>query len=163
MENEYKNLHENRMSVDPMYRLFMEPYSFVDKDAVFIDTLLSLCVEFIYKRYGDKLKSVHRIYTLLINDEDPVLQSDYKIKTFALIFILQWEPELRQEIIKMYNDQSSYVLLKGSYHFAAFMCRMDDNIDMTLNFPYSKYNICGIVHNFVQAAIREYFMGPTKR
>lgn len=166
-ESQMEIQHQKRLKSDPIYRIFMEPFSLVDDNEVFIDTILSLSIEFVYKKYGQQfvLKdcTLEKVYKLLLSSEQ-ALQQDVEIKTFALIFIIHYEPELRAELVKMYDDTEPVnEVWGGSDHFTSWIFRMEQNIDMTLRFPYDVNNIQTVVRNFVTAAKMEYFMGPTSR
>lgn len=157
IDYDVREIHEERLQIDPIYRLLLEPNSIVE-NSIYIDTLLALCIKYLYKLYGTDFihanSVLEKVYALLLTT------SDNDVKTFTIIFFLQWEPALREEVKKMYKD-SPYHLNGGTNQFFRFMTRMEDNIAKTLHFPFDKYNIFHIVTNFCRAARHEYIMGPT--
>lgn len=164
MEDEsIANVHEMRCTVDPLYRILFAPGSVVieeetGEEVVFLDHTLSLCIEYVKTKYGSPLmdgRAVARIYNLY---NTPVV--DATGKTFALLFILRWEPELYKALVSMYVNDSPYTMNGGSRQFDRLMARIEDFINTTLSWHYNKCNITDIVRNFVSSARKEYLMGP---
>ena len=150
-------IHENKSKKDPIYCLLFNP-SYIEEGETlaFADRLMELCMEYTTKRYGDLLlcnNIVARIYKLL----EQTISNDYNVKIFAILFILQWESELAEQVCLLYKDTEDFY--NGNY-FKRVMLRVYTYIEQTLNFPYNKHNIITTVNNFVLAVQKDYMMGP---
>lgn len=151
MDKALLEIHDKRVAEDPIYRLL--------NDIEFADEILELSIEYVSKRYGERLTTsilVQRIYKLLLTTDD------HKAKIFAIFFILSWELEFQHEITKLYTTVNSQDGIYNAFYFGKFMCRVSQYVDMTLNFPYHKFNIVPTLNNFVSAVHQDYLMGPSK-
>jgi len=130
----------------------------------FIDELLGLAIQYIQKRYGPKLmvgKVIKRTFELIQSTGDQTIETDYTIKQFTLLFIVQHEREFASEIEKHYTDGGLFGN-EGKKQFRIFMCKMKEFVEQTLNFAYHKSNIVTTIDNFVMEARKQYIMGPRK-
>mgnify|MGYP000844840139 CR=1 FL=1 len=152
-------IHIKRYSADPMYRILFAPET-IEENVCFIDKLLELAIVYIQKRYGPKLmegKVINRVFTLLLSNDDETIATDYKIKQFALLFIMQYEREFADRIAEWYTEGGLFEN-EGPNQFRRFMCKMEEYMDKTLNFAYHKSNIVGTINEFTREAAKEYIM-----
>jgi len=143
------NLQVKRCEGDPMFSILFYPETCVDK-------LLNMAIMYIQKRYGTRLmegKVISRVFTLALSSDI----DDYKIKQFALIFIMQYEREFADTIAESYTNEGLFGE-EGVNQFRRFMCKMEEYIDKTLNFAYHKSNIVGTINEFIKEASKEYTM-----
>ena len=162
MNEALENIHLERSSKDPIYCLLFNP-SFVEKDQTlpFITRLTKLCVEYIETVYGEKLmcnRVVNRVCKLLKDLEDN--PRVYNIKIFMILFTLNWEPELTDQIGVLYETSNDTIYT--SNYFKLIMIRISTYIEQTLIFPYNKFNMITTANNFVMAVRKDYMMGPSK-
>ncbi len=154
-----------RCNADPVYKLLFYPNTYdKEEECCFIDNLLNMCIEYIKKRYGPKLMENRvnkRVYDIIQTVNDITIQKDYTMKKLVILFIVQYERELSDTIVESYTD-GGYFGDKGSQHFRSFMCKIDENVDKTLNFAFHKHNVVTTVNNFVIAASKEYMMDQNK-
>ena len=155
------DIQTKRCEADPMYRILFYPETIDESDGRrYIDKLLELGIMYIQKKYGPRLmekKVIRRVFALIQSNDDETISTDYRIKQFALLFIMQYEREFANTIAELYTDEGLFGN-EGQNQFRRFMCKMEEYIDMTLNFAYHKSNIVGTINEFTKEASKEYIM-----
>jgi len=161
-ETDWKKIKENRFKSDPFYKLLFDTNgTFEDKPNVkFIDELLQTGVKIIYKKYGQtiqKNKHISIIFKLLKPNKYNGLDKD--IKLFALLLMINREPELADCIESFYNIDGGLFEENGPRMFRKTMILVRENIDITFNFPYCVANIVEIINNFILSVKMKYACG----
>lgn len=144
------NIHNARCDADIMYSVLYFPSKCIDE-------LLDYCIQALRRRYGSAFNeciNIQRMITLL---QTPNLL-DYRVKQFALMFILYKERDLCDAIAELYDEESPFNVF-GVEQFQALMLMVDRWVPMTLNFPYSEANVSNIVSNFVEECSVQYLTG----
>jgi hypothetical protein len=141
-------IQQQRCENDPIYAILYDPD--------FLDELLKLCILVVYKKYGSTFKndpSLSHVFHLLQNTKDD------SIKRIAVIFFIVWESDIHHAVKNMYGDEGIFQK-NGKLHFEKFVVKMEEFVDKTIKFAYSKYNIIHVVNNFDTGIKKEYLMGP---
>jgi hypothetical protein len=152
MMEEKNKIIKKRCENDPMYTLIFE-----ENSNNFMNDLLELCIQIVYKKYGTIIlsdKSISYVFNLLKETK-----TDNKIKRVAIIFFIVWETEIYNAVKNMYGNEGIFKE-NGKSHFDKFISKMNEFVEKTIKFPYSKYNIVETINSFDQSMIKEYIMGP---
>lgn len=156
MKEALDKIHEKKSREDPIYCLLFNP-SFIDDNETmpFIDAFTRVCVEYIELKYGDLLLCnvvSKRVLNLIHSDDKTEV---YNAKVFTVLFILQTEPELLDQVCNLYTTTDMY----NANYFKRIMMRVEVYIDQTLTFPYNKFNMITTINNFVSTVKKDYMMG----
>jgi hypothetical protein len=118
--------------------------------------LLDTAMDVIRKRYG-----ANRINTRVISRVFELLEhtTDDKARLFALLFMTHWETSISNGLEATFDGKGMFKRDEVA-HFRAFLIRVGAFIDMTLKFPYNKFNAIEILENFLESTKLEYVMGP---
>lgn len=165
-ETAQQKIHEQRMDNDPIYQLLLFPHTPLevhDDDTqellyvtTFVDRLLNGIMEMLHKKYGESYAT-----DPLICDMFTTLQSDHcgpRLKVFALLFIIKWEPEVTELIRDLYDEENAP--FGGIEQFNHLLRILDGWIASIKMSAYSQFDIVPRVENFVDLATIEYIMGP---
>jgi len=148
---------------DPFYRLLVAPNkTFEDnKDVKLIDMLLQTGFDMIYTKCGKtrigKQTHIKTIFKLLLSPKYD--GCDSTIKMFALLFILNHEPELANTIEKFYDRNGGLFQEKGPQIFRKAMIEIKSNINKTFECAYNQANIIKVVEEFMYYAHIKYTCG----
>jgi hypothetical protein len=162
MSEECEKIKQNRRDCDPFYKLLVDINgTFKDKpDVKFIDELLRTGIEIIHKKYGKAIqdnKHISIIFKLLVSDRFD--GCDYMIKLFALLVMINHEPELANAIESFYDINGGLFKEKGPPMFRKTMILVKQNIKQTFEFPYNIANICDTLSNFILSVHMKYTCG----
>ena len=72
---------------------------------------------------------------------------------------LNHELEIQQAIRDLYGKEGIFDE-HAIQHFDKFIGKMDEYVEKTIKYPYSKYNIIQTLCNFDEGFKKEYLMGP---
>lgn len=161
-----KRIHEDRAEKDPIYQLLLFPHAPLevrdDKTqellyvTTFVDRLLQGIKDMLHKKYGESYAT-----DPLICDMFKTLQADYcgpRLKVFALLFIIKWEPEVTELIRDLYDEEEAP--FGGLEQFNHLLRILDGWIAGIKMSAYSQFDIVPRVEHFIDLATLEYVMGP---
>jgi hypothetical protein len=137
---------------DPMYTILFYP-----EEENLLSEYIKLCTKVVIKRYQIKDAEILRVFKLLETiDNDPI------IRKFALLFFINWETNLAKGLEDAFDETKKGTLYEenAKKHYNAFVGKMEEFVDKTVKFAYTKYNVIEMVTEFEKAARLEYVMGP---
>ena len=163
MNEHYKKIEADRFAHDPFYKLLFDINgTFKDKPNIkFIDELLKYAIRIIYKKYNKPIKANKHIPIIfeLISNPNKYNGLDYNIKLFALLLMINYEPELATYIEKLYDMNGGLFEKNGPRMFRQTMLLVRENIGKTFEFPYCVANIVEIIDNFIRSIKLKYGCG----
>lgn len=160
------DIHQKRCDNDPMYQLLLfptEPLDLTDaqgnvlESITFIDRILSECIKLIMirnKGFIEKSSNIKDAFYFLQSDV-----TDTRCKLFALMFMVQRVPSIRDMLQGLYNHELGPTHSFGQKRFVKLLPHLDKWVEMTLNYAYSEKNIITIVRNFCTALLNTYMFG----